>query len=82
MSKETMEQQVQDHGDMLQNCCLEYSVEGQDQWTKGIVKKVIAWWDSCGEYACDTERDGVVFFITDKDRYAVLSDSEDYTGHG
>lgn len=75
-------ERVQKHGDMCADCCLEYSVEGSEQWHKGIVKEVIAWWDDSGNYAYNTEREGVVFFKTDTEKFAVLADGEDYTGHG
>jgi len=47
-----------------------------------MVKKVIAWWDSTGTYAEETDRSGLVMFWTDDQKVAVFEDSEDYTGHG
>jgi hypothetical protein len=73
------EADVQAQGDMLTGCCLKHKDEN---WKPGIVKKVIAWFDTASSYAYGTERSGYVVFKTSDKRFAVLSDSEDYTGHG
>jgi hypothetical protein len=74
-----MEKLVQSHGDMLAGCCLEHKDEN---WHSSIVKKVVAWYDTAESYAEGTERSGYVVFKTNDGRFAVLSDGEDYTGHG
>lgn len=74
----SIEEQVQSQIEMCSRCCL----HPNDLVHENMVKKVIAWWDSAGEYAAGTERDGYVIFETDNGKFAVFEDGEDYTGHG
>ena len=80
----TAEQKVQMHGNQLDDCCMKHNEPG---WRKDIVGRVLALWDSVGErdwrkFGSGTDREGTVLFVTSDGKYAVLEDSEDYTGHG
>jgi hypothetical protein len=74
----SIEEQVQSQIEMCSRCCL----HPNDLVRENMVKKVLAWWDSAGEYADGTERSGYVLFETDDGKFAVFEDGEDYTGHG